>query len=204
MIRLLGLSGGIASGKSLVAGFIRERGIPVLDADQIARKVVEPGHPAYFEIVTRWPKVIGINGQIDRKALGQIVFNDSVERVHLEAITHPRIREWAKNEALRLGKEGNHLTFLEAALLVETGFFRQLDGLVLVTAPKEVQLARLMAREGFSREEAKARLAAQWPLAEKTALADYLIDNGGSQAHTRQQVEALLQKLSVIGPMSPP
>jgi dephospho-CoA kinase len=196
MIRLVGLSGGIASGKSLVAAFIRERGVPVLDADQIAREAVLPGKPAYAEVMTRWPQVIGQDGLIDRKALGKIVFNAPAERTHLEAITHPRIRESVKIESQRLLDLGHHLAFLEAALLVETGFYRQLDGLVLVTAPQEIQLARLMNRDGFSRDEAKVRLAAQWPLAEKTALADHLIDNGGSEENTRKQVLELLQSLA--------
>lgn len=196
MIRLFGLTGGIASGKSLVAGFIRERGVPVMDADQIAREVSKPGCPAYAEIATYWPQVIDKDEQINRKALGQIVFHDSKERVHLEEIMHPRIRQWAHMESQRLAAEGNTLAFLEAALLVETGFYRQLDGLVVVTAPVEVQRARLCAREGLAQNEATQRLLAQWPLAEKIALADYLIDNGGSQEQTRQQVDALLQALT--------
>ena len=144
-----------------------DQGIPVIDADTIARAVVEPGQPAHREIAQAWPEVIAANGQIDRKKLGAIVFADARSRARLEAITHPRIREQVTVRAAELAAAGHGLAFLEAALLVETGFYKQLDGLVVVAASEEAQLARVMARDACSRERALARIRVQHPLAEK-------------------------------------
>ena len=193
MIKLVGLTGGIGSGKSTVAQMIRERGIPVLDADAIARQVVEPGQPAYGEIVAAWPEVLTDDGRIDRKKLGAIVFSNPVSQARLEAITHPRIREQVAVQSKALEAAGHRLAFLEAALLVETGFHKQLDGLVVVSLAGEVQVERVMARDGCSRDSALARIRAQRPLADKIRVADHVIDNGGSAEVTRAQVTEILR-----------
>jgi dephospho-CoA kinase len=157
--------------------------------------VVAPGQPALAEIAALWPDVIAADGRLERKRLGARVFADPAARKLLEAITHPRIRERAFAEAAEREREGHRLAFYEAALLVEAGRRSDFDGLVVVTADEEQQLARVMARDGCSREDALARLRAQLPLAEKRRQATHVIDNGGDLAATRRQVEALVAEL---------
>lgn len=199
MIKLVGLTGGIGSGKSTVAQMLRERGIPVLDADAIARQVVEPGQPAHGEIAAAWPEVMTTDGSIDRKKLGAIVFSNPDSQARLQAITHPRIREQVAVQAAALAATGHRLAFLEAALLVETGFYKQLDGLVVVSLGEEAQVERVMVRDACSRDSALARIRAQKPLADKVRVADHVIDNGGSTEATRAR---LVQILHVIEPSS--
>ncbi|HEX7499634.1 MAG TPA: dephospho-CoA kinase [Polyangia bacterium] len=193
MIKLVGLTGGIGSGKSTVAQMLRACGIPVIDADAIARQVVEPGWPANGEIATAWPEVMAADGRIDRKKLGAIVFSNPHSQARLEAITHPRIREQVAVQAEALEASGHRLAFLEAALLVETGFYKQLDGLVVVSVSEEAQVQRVMARDACSRESALARIRAQRPLADKIRAADHVIDNGGDLGATRSQLTRVLR-----------
>jgi len=196
MIKLVGLTGGIGSGKSTVAGMIREAGIPVIDADVIAREVVAPGLPAHADIASAWPEVVAADGGIDRKRLAAIVFTDPESKARLEAITHPRIREQLAVEAKRLAAAGHRLAFFEAALLVETGSYKQLDGLVVVIASEEAQIGRVMARDACARESALARIRAQYPLAEKVRVANHVVDNSGSLLDTRSQVLAVLRAIA--------
>jgi dephospho-CoA kinase len=195
--KLVGLTGGIGTGKSTVAQMIRDLGVPVLDADVLAREVVLPGQPAHAEIAAAWPDVIAPDGTIDRKKLGARIFGDPKARARLEAITHPRIQDAALAQAQALHAAGHPLVFYEASLLVETGRHRDgtFQGLVVVTADEEQQLARTQARDGVSRAEAEARLAAQLPAEEKRRAATHVIDNSGDLASTRRQVEALLAEL---------
>lgn len=194
-MKMIGLTGGIATGKSTVARLIAERGIPVLDADQLAREAVEPGQPALAEIARLWPEVIGAGGRLDRKRLGAIVFADADARRRLEAILHPRIAELCDARAAALADAGHPLAFYEASLLVETGRHHDFDGLVVVTASPETQIARTMARDHLSRDQARARIDAQLPMAEKVAVATHLIDNSGDPAATAEQVARLLEEL---------
>ncbi len=193
--RLIGLTGGIATGKSTVARLIAERGIPVLDADQLAREAVEPGQPALAEIAGQWPEVIGAGGRLDRKRLGAIVFADADARRRLEAILHPRIAELCDARAAALAAAGHELAFYEASLLVETGRHHNFDGLVVVTASPETQIARAMARDHLTRDQARARIDAQLPIAEKVAVATHVIDNSGDATATAAQVARLLGEL---------
>jgi dephospho-CoA kinase len=195
MIKLVGLTGGIGSGKSTVAQMLRERGIPVLDADAMARQVVEPGQPAHGEIAAAWPDVIAADGTIDRKKLGAIVFSDPASQARLQAITHPRIRAQVAVQAAALAAAGHGLAFLEAALLVETGYYQQLDGLVVVSLDEGAQVGRVMARDACSRDSALARIRAQKPLADKIRVADHVIDNGGSVEATRARLAHILQAI---------
>jgi dephospho-CoA kinase len=195
MIKLVGLTGGIGSGKSTVAQMLRECGIPVIDADAIARQVVEPGLPAHGEIVGAWPEVVAADGRIDRKRLGAIVFSNAASQARLEAITHPRIREQVAVQAAALEAAGHRLAFLEAALLVETGFYKQLEGLVVVSLGEATQVERVVARDACSRESALARIRAQRPLADKTRVADHVIDNGGAVEATRAQLAWVLREM---------
>jgi dephospho-CoA kinase len=192
-LKFVGLTGGIGSGKSTVARMIRDKGVPVIDADDLARAVVAPGQPAHTEITTMWPDVAMPGGPIDRKKLGARVFSDPSARARLEAITHPRIHEHATAEARRLEKAGHRLAFYEASLLVETGRHRDFDGLVVVAAADDEQrIARVMARDSLTRAEVLARMAAQLPMADKRRVATHVIDNSGDEAATRRQVADLL------------
>jgi dephospho-CoA kinase len=195
-MRVIGLTGGIASGKSTVARFFAELGVPVVDADQLARQVVEPGSDALAEIARTFGEdVLLDSGELDRKALGAIVFADPEARKKLNAITHPRIAA-AGQEALRRHAEaGCDLAIYEAALIVENGLHRAMQGLIVVSLPESEQLERLQARDGIDAEAARERLAAQASLAEKLEAADYVIDNSGALEDTRAQVVALLQRL---------
>jgi dephospho-CoA kinase len=195
MFKLVGLTGGIGTGKSTVARMLRDLGVPVIDADLLARQVVEPGQPAQAEIVAAWPDVVDLAGGIDRKKLAERIFADPSGRARLEAIVHPRIMERALDQASALQQQGFRLAFLEAALLVETGRYRLLGGLVVVAASQEQQVSRVMAREGWTRSQVLARMGAQLPLEEKRRVATDVIDNSGDEAATQNQVAALVHRL---------
>jgi dephospho-CoA kinase len=191
-LKVLGLTGGIGSGKSTVARMFADLGVPVLDADQLAREVVEPGLPAFVDVAAAWPDVVGADGRIDRKRLGAIVFADAVARKRLEAFLHPRIGALAEERFAALARQGHALAVYEASLLVESGRYREFDGLVVVTASPERQLQRAFARGGLTEAEARARIAAQLPLADKIRVATQLVDNDGDLETTRAQVAALV------------
>ncbi len=184
MTRTIGLTGGIACGKSTVAALLRERGVPVLDLDQVARDVVAPGQPALAEIAARWPAVVGPDG-LDRKALGRIITADGEAKRALEAITHPRI--WEQMEAWITTQTAPCV--IEAALMVETGSYRRYDALIVVSCQRETQLARLMTRNGISRAEAETWLAAQMPVSEKEKVATAVVRNDGPPEALREAVE---------------
>ena len=174
---------------------IEEAGVPVIDADRLAREVVMPGQPALAEIATAWPEAIAPDGTLDRKRLGEVIFHDPAARARLQAITHPRIQALAAQRVAALEARGETLAFYEATLLVESGRHRDYDGLVVVRASVENQVRRAMARDGFSEAEARARIAAQLPLEEKVRVASAVIDNDGDLDATRAQVDALLAAL---------
>jgi dephospho-CoA kinase len=189
-LKRIALTGGLASGKSTVARLLAERGVPVVDADALARDVVAPGTDGLAAIAARWPSVVH-DGVLDRKALGAIVFADPAERRALEAITHPRIRA---ESARRLGvveQTGAPRAIYEAALLFENDLDRELDATLLVSAPTDLQLARLQARDGVSPAEARARLDAQLPLEAKMARATFVIENDGSLDELVRRAEAV-------------
>lgn len=193
---VVGLTGGIATGKSTVARMFEELGAAVVSADVVARQVVEPGEPAWGEIKdTFGEEVLAADGTLDRRALGAVVFGDEEARRRLEAITHPRIRERMRRQIDELAGRGL-VVIAEIPLLFESAPARALvDETVVVYVDEDVQEARLMERDGFSRAEARARMAAQKPLAEKAALADWVIDNGRGLEETKAQVERLWRRL---------
>lgn len=193
-MHFIGLTGGIATGKSTVTELLRKQGLPVLDADQIAREVVEPGQPALREIAERFPGVVK-DGVLDRAALGKRVFGNDDERQALNAITHPRIQERTLELTQKLFSQGEKVVLYDAALLIENRLHQAMNGVVLVVAPPEVQKARLMARNGFSSDEADARIRSQLPLEEKKKFATWIIDNGGTLEQTQAQVAALAATL---------
>jgi dephospho-CoA kinase len=194
-LKVLGLTGGIGSGKSTVAKLIAEMGVPVLDADQLAREVVEPGRPALAEVAAAWPEAIGPDGKVARKRLADIVFADPAQRLRLEAIMHPRIQALADERFDDLAKKGHDLAIYEASLLVESGRYKDFDGLVVVTASPETQLERLLARGGLSEAEAQARIDAQLPLLAKVRVATHLVDNDADLDATKAQVARLVASL---------
>jgi dephospho-CoA kinase len=195
MLRL-GLTGGIASGKSAVAAMLREFGFAVLDADSLAHKLIEPGQPAHSEILAAFgTEVVAAGGGIDRAKLGAIVFADHQKLGLLNAIVHPRVREAIFRQFGEWQRGGNRdAVFVEAALLVEADFTKDLDGLVVAWSTPEQQLSRLLAR-GLKEPEARRRIAAQLPVGEKLRQATEKIDCSGSLENTRRQVEALAAKL---------
>ena len=195
-VRVIGLTGGIASGKSTVAAMLRELGAPIVDADLLARRVVEPGSPALGEIAARFgPEVLAPDGSLDRKKMGERIFADPSARAQLNAITHPRIAQASADALAQLAAAGHPVACYEAALLVENRIHERLGGLIVVSVPEEVQVARLRARDQLDEEGARARIAAQLPLASKVAVADWVVDNGGPVEHTRAQVERIWREI---------
>lgn len=193
-MKRIGLTGGIASGKSTVARLLEARGVPVIDADQIARQVVEPGSPGLAAIRSRWPGVVR-DGALDRKALGAIVFADPAERRALEAITHPLIRAEAARRFARAREAGASVVVYEAALLFENDLDRELDATILVAAPVEAQIERMRRRDGLSQEEAEARLRAQMPLDEKRRRATFVVENDGDLERLERRVSSLWSEI---------
>jgi dephospho-CoA kinase len=195
MLRL-GLTGGIASGKSAVAAMLRELGFAVLDADSLAHKLIEPGQPAYAEVLQDFGQaVVAPDGHVDRAKLSAIVFADRTRLDRLNAIVHPRVAEVVFHQFEEWQRNGTRdAAFVEAALLIESGIHRKLDGLVVAWCKPEQQLERLLVR-GLSEAEARRRIAAQLPVEEKLRLATEKIDCSGSLEETRRQVEALAAKL---------
>ena len=190
MAATVGLTGGIACGKSTVARFFADLGVPVVDADLVAREVVERGTEGLGEIVRAFGEdVLAPDGRLDRKKLGDRVFADESARRTLNAITHPRIAAKSAERIAAAAETGAPYVVYEAALLVENGIHRALDALVVVTLSPEAQLERLVARDGIDEHAARARIAAQLPLAEKVKVADYVIDNGGAREETRRATE---------------
>jgi dephospho-CoA kinase len=197
MLRV-GLTGSIAVGKSFVASVFKELGCRVLDADDTAREVVEPGTAGLKAIVERFgEEVLSPDGTLNRKRLGELVFGNEVLRVELNALLHPRIIE-RQDEILRNWEQidPNGIGIVDAALMIESGGYKRFDKLVVVHCRPEVQLERLMLRNGLSREEAQKRIASQMPQEEKQRYADYLIDTSDGFELTRERTVEVLKQLS--------
>ena len=184
MVKTIGLTGGIACGKSTVAAILRDRGVPVLDLDQVARQIVEPGQPAQAEIAARWPEVVA-EGRLDRRALGAKIVQDPAAKKELESITHPRI--WLQMEQW-IAAQTAPAVVIEAALMVETGSYLRYDRLIVVSASPDVQRRRLAAREGYDDATVERWLAAQLPLSEKERVATVVIRNDGDRAALEAEV----------------
>jgi dephospho-CoA kinase len=194
---LVGLTGSIATGKSTVAAMFRALGCVVIDADVLAREVVEPGEPALAEIAeTFGPEVLQPDGSLDRKRLGAIVFADADKRRRLEAIIHPRIRERFALHLARLTEEGfAGIVLFDAPVIIESGNYRTMDRLVVVATDEATQRARLTGRDRVDEAEAQRKIASQMPVSEKAKLADYVIDNSGDRAETEAQVRLVHKSL---------
>ncbi len=195
MLRV-GLTGGIASGKSTVASLLRDRDYQVLDADALAHEFLEPGQPVYAEVVREFGEgILGPGGAVDRRKLGAIVFADAEKRARLNQIIHPRIREVGGKWFAALDRPGGpEMAFEDAALILEASMGKYFDRVVVCWCRPEQQLERLKAR-GLSEEDARRRIASQMPIDEKRRLADEVIDCSGTIKETEQQVELLIAKL---------
>ena len=192
-MHLFGLTGGIASGKSTVAARFRARGLPVIDADELAREVVAPGTDGLRAMVDAFgPGVLGPEGGLDRGAVARIVFSDDAARRKLNAITHPRITRLSMERAAALAATGEPLACYEAALIVENGVADGFRPLVVVSCPEDVQLARILGRDAASIEDARARIRAQKPLADKIAVADFVVDTGGTLEEGAERADEAL------------
>jgi dephospho-CoA kinase len=190
---LVGLTGGIATGKSTVTALLASPSVRVVDADALAREVVEPGTPAYARIVAEFGRdVLQPDGRLDRARVGQVVFPDPAKRKWLESVTHPAIRARFERIMADLERQGfDGILIWDAALLVESGGHKNMDKVVVVTTDPDTQLRRLTARDGSSEAAARARTASQMPLAVKARAGDYVIDNSG----TREQTEARVREV---------
>jgi dephospho-CoA kinase len=195
---LVGLTGGIATGKSTVSEMLRELGAEIIDADRLAREVVEPGQPAFKQIVAEFGAgIVGADGALDRKKLGAIVFADPERRKRLEALTHPAIRARFQARLDELAAQGfEGLVFFDAPVMIESGNYKHMDRMVVVVTDEATQMARLRARDGTDDAEGRRKIASQMPLAEKAKLADHVIDNSGDREATAAQVRRVVAALT--------
>lgn len=196
-MKIVGLTGGIASGKSTVSAMLAEMGAEIIDADRIARDVVRSGRPAHRRIVAHFGEVILLpSGEIDRKALGDIVFYDAAKKEILNAIVHPEVISACAREIAELEKaRPDALLVMDVPLLLEAGMHGGLSEIIVVYAPEALQRKRLMARDGVSASDADARIRAQMPIEKKRRHATIVIDNSGALSETRRQVTDLFHRL---------
>lgn len=191
-IRIIGLTGGIATGKSTVASFFSEHRIPVIDADQLAKEAVQPGSHG-LEQITRFfgREILTQDGTLDRKRLAAQIFSDPEKRRQLEKILHPEIKRLSEERIAQEIEAGNRLLIYMAPLLIEAGVTDRVDDIWVVTVRPEVQLERLMVRDRISLEQAQQIVASQMPLSEKENYGTVVIDNSGTEAETRRILEAV-------------
>jgi dephospho-CoA kinase len=195
MSLVIGLTGGIASGKSTVSAMLMEKGITVIDADLEARLAVEKGEEAYDEIVSRFGTgILQPNGEIDRARLGAIIFHDKAERMALNAIVHPAVRKRMLEKKEQAIQKGEQIVVLDIPLLFESKLEHMADKTLLVYTDADIQLKRLMDRNSLSEAEAEARINSQMPLKEKLGLADAVINNNGTLEETKEQLFGLLDR----------
>jgi dephospho-CoA kinase len=196
-VYLIGLTGGIASGKSTVARRLVEHGAVHIDADDLARRVVEPGKPAFDAIVAEFGRdVVGHDGRLDRPKLGELVFRDDAARARLNAIVHPAVRELSRKLIERAEAEDpDAVVVYDVPLLVEASVDHPFDLIVVTNAPRRTQVERLVEERGFDPIQAEARVDAQVDNTARLAIADVVIDTDGSMAHTMSQTDALWQRI---------
>jgi dephospho-CoA kinase len=195
---IVALTGGIATGKSVVARLLKSRGCFIFEADKIAHVLMEPDQPAWHKILKHFgPGILNADRTIDRSRLGDIVFGDEAERQALNGLIHPLVLEHQRAIVLALNKEGRARIFVsEAALVYEAGFARHFDKVVVVWCQPRLQLQRLMDRDNIGKEEAWRKIQSQMDLEEKKKMADYLIDTSGTMADTAHLTEVVYKSLS--------
>ena len=196
-MKLIGLTGGAGSGKTTVAEMLRELGAAIVDADEATHAVYEPGTPGFREVVEAFGDGYVRDGRIDRARLGDLVFNDGGARRRLNAIVHPRVRDWMAERTVEAFEAGAEIVVQDVPLLFENNLQGLFSKTVLVYARPDTQVARLVAR-GVPRARAEGMLASQMPIDAKKPLADYVIDNDGSRAETRRQVEEVWANLRAL------
>lgn len=195
-IVVFGLTGGIGSGKSTVARHLRSRGLPVIDADVLAREAVAKGSEGLGEVVRAFgPDVLQADGSLDRARLAQRVFASKEALARLEAITHPRVRALARARVDALDQGGEPLVCYEVPLLYEVGLEREYAPVVVVSVPEALQLERAVLRDATNADSIRRRMAAQLPLDEKVRRADFVIDNSGTLDDTREQTDRVLARI---------
>lgn len=199
MGQIIGITGGIASGKSSVSLYLQELGFTIVDADLASRAVVEPGEEAYHQVVKAFGEdILLTDGNIDRAKLGSIIFHDQEKRLLLNGIVHPAVRNWMRLKTEEALASGEETVFMDIPLLFESKLTFMVEKTLLIYVDEQVQLKRLMNRNGLSETEALARIHSQMPLADKKALADAVIDNNGDINDTKRQVKAILSDWHVI------
>jgi len=199
MALVIGITGGIATGKSTVTNMVRNLGFTVIDADIASREVVLPGEDAYLQIVETFGQDILLpSGEIDRAKLGSIVFHHEEKRKLLNSIVHPAVRRKMKEDQEKAFSRGEQVVFLDIPLLFESKLTYMVDRVIIVYVDEDTQLERLMKRNGLSMEEARARMNAQMPIEEKKGLADAIIDNRGDLEHTNAQLVKILKKWDIL------
>lgn len=200
MTVVIGLTGSIASGKSTIAHKLSEYGIEIIDADKIAREVVEPGKRAYTEVVEAFgPSILRPDETIDRPQLGERIFNNEKERQTLNSIVHPAIRKEMIERRDRFVERGDEAVVLDIPLLFESKLTHFVEKILVVSVQPHVQIARLMERNELTREEATRRISSQIPVQEKEALADAVIDNNGTKEESYEQLDEILQQWGIQG-----
>lgn len=194
-MELIGLSGGIGSGKSTVSGFLRELGARVIDADEGARAVVEPGTAGFDAVVAEFGAEVVRDGRLDRQRLAEIVFNDKQALGRLNAIVHPLVREWTVARLAEAAEDGTEIAIQDIPLLFENVYEPIFKSTILVYVPQSLQVERLVAR-GMAEADARARIGNQLPIDEKRSRATYVIDNSGSREETRAQTERVWTEIT--------
>lgn len=199
MGQIIGITGGIASGKSSVSQYIKELGFQVVDADVASRAVVEPGEDAYLQVVKAFGEdLLCPDGSIDRTKLGSIIFHDQEKRLLLNSIVHPAVRNWMRQETEKALAAGAATVFMDIPLLFESKLTFMVEKTLLIYVDESVQLERLMNRNALTKPDALARIRSQMPLKDKKALADAIVDNNGDIEETKKQVEEVLKKWNIL------
>jgi dephospho-CoA kinase len=194
-VKLIGLTGGVGSGKSTVATMLRELGAVVVDADEASHAVYEPGTPGFEAVVAEFGDYYVSDGRIDRQRLGELIFKDAASRRRLNAIVHPLVRDWMAARTAEAVEQGANVVIQDVPLLFENGLEPLYSSVVLVYVPEEMQLERLVKGRGLTPERAHAVIATQVPIEEKRRRAHIVIDNSGTPEQTRAQVEQLWARL---------
>jgi dephospho-CoA kinase len=196
----VGLTGGIASGKTTVGRMFGELGCRVIDSDLITRKLFEPGDPVNLAVAAAFgPSVVASNGSIDRRVLGELAFNKPELRQQLNDLVHPAIKQRQADWLTRLQAEDSHaIGIVEAALMIEVGTYKEYDKVIVVKCSLDVQRKRLRERSGLSPQQIESRIASQMPMEEKIKVADFVIDNSGDPGTTRQQVQEVYRQLRAL------
>jgi dephospho-CoA kinase len=196
-VKLVGLTGGAGSGKSTVADMLRELGAAVVDADEATHAVYEPGTPGFDAVVREFGDAFVSEGRVDRARLGELVFHDAGARRRLNDIVHPLVRQWMAERTAEAVERGAAVVVQDVPLLFENSLERFFSSVVLVYVPEEIQIERLVSGRGFTKQRARAMIAAQMPIEAKRGRAHHVINNSGTRDETKAQVEAVWKQLSV-------